>query len=66
MKLKVTRAKANPVVGIHAGIMKDDINGSSLVLQSGADQIQIKLSDIIELINLQESKEEDAKLDETK
>lgn len=66
MKLKIVRAKGQNVVGIHAGIMKDDINGSSLVMQAGTEQIQLKLSDLIDFINFQEAQKEEVAVEETK
>lgn len=65
MKLPVNRVKVAPeatVVGSQAVIVRDDINGSVLVVQGGVDQIHVKLSDLVGFI-LQQEKDEGAKGD---
>lgn len=41
------------VVGIQAGVIRDDLNGSSLVIQGGKQRMTIKLSDLLNLIEQQ-------------
>ncbi len=55
MKLKVNYQQVQQtVVGIQAGIVKDDVNGSVLVIQQDTQQLRLKLSDLVSFITEQE------------
>lgn len=51
------------VVGNQAGLMRDSINGDTLVIQSGVTQLIIKLSDLLEFVNEQNKPIEEVKAD---
>lgn len=55
MKLVNTQTRVTTsVVGIQAAVLRDDVNGSILVIQEGTEQLRIKLSDLVNFIIEQE------------
>jgi hypothetical protein len=56
MKLKVTTLKKDDTIPLfNASLLRDDVNGGSLVIESGSRAIQIKLSDLMAFLAEQES-----------
>lgn len=56
MRLNVSKTiTQESVMGIHAGILKDDVNGNVLIIQARNEQLHVKLSDLISFINEQET-----------
>lgn len=60
MNLKVTRQKvSNSLVGVQAGVVRNDVIGAVLVIQEGQSQLIVKLSDLLDLISSQEGSKGD-------
>ena len=51
---------ANEVYGIQAALLRDDVHGMTLVIQSGHSQMLIKLSDIVKVTDQQRKEEREA------
>ena len=58
MKLKFTESKVSQIVdGIQAGVVRNDLIGSTLVIQGADQRVTIKISDLISAIEEQKKQE---------
>jgi hypothetical protein len=58
VKLKVLKGQAQqPVNGVQATVIRNDINGATLVIEGGTEILNIHISDLIDLVREQEKAE---------
>lgn len=59
MKLKIFEGKVDTnVIGTQAILVKNDVIGATLLLQTGQNQLTLKLSDLLEFVAKQSSEDE--------
>jgi hypothetical protein len=66
VKLYYSQIKMQQMIdGTLAMVLRNDVAGSSLIIQSGTNRLEIKLADLINFIAAQEAEEKTAKPDVT-